>query len=302
MRDRSGGVVWWRRRLIWGVVLSIVLGAVSLLVDRVDTNLKMAALITLLGIALTVMIELRFRGEESAEELRREVTSLHEAQQAFDQHIDKFTVYASAPAACQRLLSDIAGDWRQIDEHSSVFLNWLRHDAEQEFRARLRELAAGHGTVDRHSRHYFRTHPLIDFAQIRSVDVKVTNYWNTGSGRRYLESQRTGITEHGLTVSRVFVLHRDRLAGARDTIRRHVEAGVAVSIVIREEVELDPEVPPLEDMSLVTDRSGVTGVLMPRSVNEPEMFTAEERRVAHAEEVMELLAQYARPVAEVYGD
>jgi hypothetical protein len=300
MTDRATGTAWWRRKLFWGVLVSVFLGAVSLFFEGVDGDVKLAVLIALLGIALTVVVELRLQSEESAEEFRSRLEGLHEAQRAFDQHIQRFTAYADAPAPCQELIADIADDWRRIDERSSVFLNWLRHDAEREFRARLHELGSGHGTVDRHSRHHFRTHPLIDFARIRSVDATLTNYWNTGSGRRYLESQRTGIEENGLEVSRVFVLSRDRIPGAREIVRRHVRAGIAVSIVVREEIEADPEVPELEDLSLVTDRSGVTGVLKPRSAGEPEIFTAEERRVAHAEEVVEFLTQYARSVDAVY--
>lgn len=302
MADTGGGIVWWRRKLIWGVFVSIFLGAVSLFFEGVDSNVKLAVLITLLGIALTVVVELRLQSEESATALRARVEQLHESQAAFDRHLERFAAYADAPTPCQDLLASVADDWRRIDERSSVFLNWLRQDAEREFRARLHELGSGHGTVDRHSRHHFRTHPLIDFARIRSVDATLTNYWNTGSGRRYLESQRTGIEENGLAVSRVFVLPRDRLASAREIIRRHVRAGIEVSIVVREEIEADPEVPEIEDLSLVTDRSGVTGVLKPRSAGEPEIFTAEERRVAHAEEVVEFLTQYARSVPDIYSN
>jgi hypothetical protein len=92
------------------------------------------------------------------------------------------------------------------------------------------------------------------------------------------------------------------LVAAREIVRRHVQAGVAVSIVVREEMATDPDLPEFEDMSLVTDRSGFTGVLMPRSASEPEIFTAEERQVAHAEEVVEFLAQYAHGVDDVYTE
>lgn len=300
MLNTDDNTKWWRRKLIWGLMVSVFLGTISLLVEGVNADIKLAMLITLLGATLTVVIELRLQSEESTTELQARVRLVHQAQQAFDQHINKFTAYAGAPSPCQQLIADISGDWRQIDERSSVFLDWLRQDAEREFRARLHELAAGHGTVDRHSRHYFRTHPLSDFARIRSVNVTLTTYWNTGSGRRYLENQRTGIAENGLDVSRIFVLRKDQLPSARDTICRQVDAGITVSIAIREEIEVDPDAPDLEDLSLVTDRSGVTGVLMPRSPNEAEIFTAEERRVAHAEEVVDFLAPYAHDVADVY--
>lgn len=285
---------------MWGVLVSVALGGFSLLIEGVDADLKIAAVITLLGIATTLVVELRFQSEESAVELHADVRQLHETQQAFDAHLDRFTDYVGAPGSCREFLADIAGDWRRIDERSSVFLDWLRQDAEREFRARLHELASGRGTVDRHSRHYFRTHPLIDFARIRSVDATLTNYWNTGSGRKYLESQRSGIAAGNLEVSRVFVLPKARLAAARDIVRRHVQAGVRVTIAVREDVEADPDVPAFEDMSLVTDRSGVTGVLMPRSAQEPEIFTTEERQVAHAEEVVEFLAQYANDIDAIY--
>lgn len=291
---------WWRKKLVLGVLVSVALGGFSLLIEGVDADLKTAAVITLLGIATTLVVELRLQSEESAVELRTELERLHETQHSFDAHLDRFTDYIGAPGSCRAFLADITEDWRRIDDRSSVFLDWLRQDAEREFRARLHELAAGRGTVDRRSRHHFRTHPLIDFASIRSVDATLTNYWNTGSGRSYLESQRSGIAAGNLEVTRVFVLPKARLATARDIVRRHVQAGVRVTIVVREDLEADPDLPEFEDMSLVTDRSGVTGVLMPRSAHEPEIFTTEERVVAHAEEVVEFLAQYANGIDDIY--
>lgn len=293
-------VPWWRRKLSWGVFVSVLLGALSLLFEGVNADLKTAAVITLLGIATTLVVELRFQSEESSDELRTALRGLHETQRAFDRHMDRFTDYVAAPGSCREFLSGIAEDWRRVDERSSVFLDWLRQDAERDFRARLHELAEGRGTVDRRSRHYFRSHPLIDFSRIRSVDATLTNYWNSGSGRSYLESQRSGIASGSLEVSRVFVVPRNRLADAREIIRSHVQAGVAVTIVVRDELAADPDLPEFEDMSLVTDRSGVTGVLMPRSAQEPEIFTTEERQVAHAEEVVEFLAQYARGIDDIY--
>ena len=298
MTEVRGEAPWWRRKLVWGVLVSVLLGGFSLAVEGVGADLKTAALIALVGITTTLVVELRFQSEESAAELRSAVRRLS----SFDRHLDRFTEYVAAPESCRAFLAEVTEDWHRIDDRSSVFLDWLRQDAEREFRARLRELAAGHGTVDKRSRHHFRTHPLIDFARIRSVDATLTGYWNTGSGKRYLESQRTGIASHGLVVTRVFVLPRARLVAAREIVRRHVQAGVAVSIVVREEMATDPDLPEFEDMSLVTDRSGFTGVLMPRSASEPEIFTAEERQVAHAEEVVEFLAQYAHGVDDVYTE
>ncbi|MBB4909639.1 hypothetical protein [Actinophytocola algeriensis] len=133
------------------------------------------------------------------------------------------------------------------------------------------------------------------------MDATLTNYWNTGGGRRYLESQRSGIAAGNLEVTRVLVLPRGQVANAREIIRRHVQAGVAVSIVVREDMAADPDLPEFEDYSLVTDRSGVTGVLMPRSAREADIFTTEERQVAHAEEVVELLAQYANDIDDIYS-
>lgn len=303
----TGGVPWWRRKLVWGVVVSVLLGAFSMIVEGVGFDVKLAALLTLLGIAVTVLVEMRFQSEESAsvavardDDLRAQISRLRDEQQDFDKHLTRFADYVAAPESCRDFLTEISADWQRIDDQSSVFLGWLRQDAELEFRARLHELAAGHGTVDRRSRHHFRTHPLIDFAQIRSVDATLTNYWNTGSGRHYLNSQRSGITDHGLDVSRVFVLWRAELPSAREIIRRHVQAGVTVSIVVREEIDADPELPAFEDMSLVTDRSGVTGVLMPRAAGEPEIFTAEELQVTRAEEVVEFLARYGRGIDDIY--
>jgi hypothetical protein len=295
--DNRKARVWWRQKLVWGILFSILLGGLSLIIEGADADLKIAALIALVGLALTLAIELRFQIEESETRNGR----LETAQKAFDRHLDRFVGYVSAPESCREFFAEISGDWHQVEEHKSVFLGWLRQDAENEFRVRLRELAAGHGTVDQKSRHYFRSHPLSDFSRIRSVDAKLTRYWLTARGRHYLNSQRSAITANGLDVSRVFVLGKSEIDGAVEIIRKNVQAGVKVAIVLREEITGDPDVPEIEDMSLVTDHSEVIGVLKPREPGEPELFTTEERQVARAEDLLDFLSPYARSVDDVFG-
>jgi hypothetical protein len=141
---------------------------------------------------------------------------------------------------------------------------------------------------------------LQDFAQIQSLNATITGYWNSAPGRRYVESQRTAIAGDGLVVSRVFVLSQAEVDSAADTMREQVQAGVNVSIVVREEIEPDPHVPKIEDLSLVTDRSGVIGVLRPGSPGDPDTFTTEEHQVAAAEYALEALTPYMRRVDEIY--
>ncbi|MBB4909638.1 hypothetical protein [Actinophytocola algeriensis] len=76
----TGVIAWWRRKLVWGVLVSVALGGFSLLVEGVDADLKTAAVITLLGIATTLVVELRFQSEESAVGLRADVRRLHDAR------------------------------------------------------------------------------------------------------------------------------------------------------------------------------------------------------------------------------
>jgi hypothetical protein len=299
---------WWKRKLIWGVSISILLGVLSLVVNRGEENLRFAALLALTGSALATGLELRFRFEEitaaqssQAVEQSAHAAQLAKAQAAFDLKLQNFTTYVQAPPSCQKFLADIAEDWHHIEEKSSVFLGWLRQDAEREFRTRLHELAGGHGVVDQRSRHYFRSHPLQDFAQIRSINAKTTGYWNSARGRRYVESQRTAIASNGLAVSRIFVLNSAEIASTTDIVRIQVQAGIIVSIVVREEIESDPDVPKIEDLSLVTDRTGVTGVLRPGSPDEPETFTTEEHQVAAAEYVLDALTPYTHHVDEIYA-
>ena len=67
MTSTSGIIVhtpWWKRKLIWGVSISILLGVLSLVVNRGEENLRFAALLALTGSALATGLELRFRFEE----------------------------------------------------------------------------------------------------------------------------------------------------------------------------------------------------------------------------------------------
>lgn len=141
---------------------------------------------------------------------------------------------------------------------------------------------------------------MLDFAQIRSVDAKLTSFWTSARGRHYLNSQKTAIAAKNLDVRRVFLLSRAEVKDATEVIRSNVQAGVQVSIVIREDIAGDPDLPDIEDMSLVTDRSGFTGVLMPGAPGGPDIFTAEERQVAHAEDILDFLVPYSRAVDDIY--
>jgi len=110
------------------------------------------------------------------------------------------------------------------------------------------------------------------------------------------------IAAKSLEVSRVFLLSRTEVTNATEVIRSNVQAGIQVSIVIREDIAADPDLPDIEDMSLVIDQSGVTGVLMPGAPGEPDIFTAEERQVARAEDILDFLLPYARTVDDIYLD
>jgi hypothetical protein len=97
------------------------------------------------------------------------------------------------------------------------------------------------------------------------------------------------------------VINKADVKAATDIIRSNVQAGVKVSIVLREDIANDPDVPKIEDMSLVTDHSGFTGVLRPEGPAGPDLFTAEERQVAYAEDLLRSMEPYARGVDDVFG-
>src|SRR5262245_42402513 len=134
---RTDGQPWWRSKVSWGILISILLGALSMAIEGAEADLKLAALLTLAGVALNLAIEMRFQTDENAAKLDR-----------VDTHLSRFVDYVSAPESCREFFAEIAEDWSQVETRSSVFLGWLRQDAEREFRVRLHELAAGHGTVD----------------------------------------------------------------------------------------------------------------------------------------------------------
>jgi len=107
--------------VFWGISISILLGFLSMIIEGAETNLKLAALLTLVGLALTIAIELRFQADESI----TATENMARSQQEFDRHLARFVDYVSAPASCREFFADISDDWRQIETRSSVFLGWL---------------------------------------------------------------------------------------------------------------------------------------------------------------------------------
>jgi hypothetical protein len=292
--DQVARPPWWKRQLAWGVLISIALGALSIIVDRGGDAVRFAVVVTLVGIAVTIGIEIRFRLEEIAS-VRAELT---EGQARLQRQLQEFGTYAVAPQSCREFFARIVEDWKRIDERGSVILDWSREDAARDFRARMSELALGRTPVD--SRHNFRSHPLQDFAEIRSLNAATTDFWRSARGRRYLEHQQTGITNGDLVVSRIFVLGKEQLEPVAEIVRANAAAGITVSIVLREEIAADPDVPPLRDLSLVTDHSGVAGVFTPGVPGEPEIFTTNQREVRGAEDVLTALEPYLRRIDEIY--
>jgi hypothetical protein len=275
-----------------------------MVVERGGDALRLAAVVALVGIGLVISIELRLRIEDiaacRAANAARHATGtaeIAEAQAQFHEQLRYLGTYSDAPTSCREFMSRIVEDWRRVEHRRSVILSWSREDAEDEFRARLGELALGRAPVGIQSRHNFRSHPLQDFAQIRWLNVATTQYWNTARGRRYLDNQRTGIDNGHLKVSRIFVVGKDELESASDTIRRSVDAGVRVSIVLREEIASNPEIPNLRDLSLVT-HSGVGGVITPGAPGEAEVFTTNEHEVRMAEGVLRALEPYLHSADE----
>lgn len=303
--DQGGRPSWWKRQLIWGVLISIALGVLSILVDRGGDALRFAVVVMLVGVAVTVGIEMLFRLDNlasaravSAARQEAAATELAKRQAELQRQLREFGAYAEAPQNCRDFFLRIVDDWKLIEQRRSVILEWARDDAVRDFHARISELALGRTPVD--SRHNFRSHPLQDFAEIRSVNTKTTDYWRSARGRRYLEHQRTGITGGDLVVSRIFVLGKDEIEPVEEVVRANVAAGIKVSVVLREEIAADPEVPPLRDLSLVTDHSGVAGVFTPGVPGEPEIFTTNQRDVRGAEDVLAALEPYLRGIDEIY--
>ncbi len=253
IESQIGRPSWRKRQLAWGVLISLGLAALSMVVERGGDALRLAAVVALVGIGLVICIELRLRIEDigasqAANAARRDTgtAEIAAAQAQFNEQLRYLGTYSDAPTSCREFMSRIVEDWRRVEHRGSVILSWSREDAEHEFRARLGELALGRTPVDIQSRHNFRSHPLQDFAQIRSLNVAMTQY----------------------------------------------------SIVLREEIASDPEIPNLRDLSLVTDHSGVGGVITPGGPGEAEVFTTNEHEVRMAEDVLHALEPYLHSVDE----
>jgi hypothetical protein len=289
---------WWQRRLTWGALIALGLGGVSAVTDLGGAGLRLGAVLTISGIVLTLAIDFYVRLEEIAEEQSTRAAALEQAQATFTQALDSLVPFTGISPGCRAFLTAVAEDWRRVEETGSVFLTWIMDDQQHEFRARLHNIAKGQATVDRHGRHYFRSTNLKDFARIRSLSATNPGYWSTQHGLHYLSNQRVAIAQ-GLQVSRYLVLGRDELESAIDVVRAQLDAGVDLSIIVRDDVSLEEDRHNLrDDRSLVTDNAGVVGVLRP--ADRTEIFTTDEAEVRETDRILRELRVYAQRPHEIF--
>ncbi|NDU72249.1 hypothetical protein GWI34_06370 [Actinomadura sp. DSM 109109] len=298
MAERKPAVPWQRGRLVFGGLLSVVLGTLTVVAGLGGTTGRLALLVTLVGVTLTLVIDAFFRREESIHHDQN-----HLAEIASALAITKSL--ADAPAECQAFVREIAEQWTRIDERNSAILLKLREARQRVFTEDMRDLANGQSPLGR--RHEFRPGILPELAEMTALSATGNDYWWTGRDTTYLAAERSAIAEGGLTLHRILVLSNAELDGPMlGILREQLDAGIVLDVVIREEVSPLDQKCLTGDRALVTDKGGIVGVVIPGNdaddaVVDAGHFTINEERIQNARGILQTLAPYRTPAAELLG-
>ncbi|MFC4053283.1 hypothetical protein ACFOY4_26655 [Actinomadura syzygii] len=295
MAERKTAVPWQRGRLVFGGLLSIVLGSVTLLAGAGGTNGRLALIVTLASVNLTLVIDAFFRREESIHQDRK---SLEEISAALA--ITKSL--ADAPPACHAFIREIAEQWTLIDRRNSAILLKLREARQRAFTEEMRDLANGQSPLGR--RQEFRPGILPALIEMTALSATGNDYWWTGRDTTYLATERAAIARNDLALNRILVLSETEVDAAMvDVLREQLDAGIVLHVVIAETV------PPLHqkcltsDRALVTDKGGIVGVVIPGNDQEDAVadaghFTINEDRIQNTRDILDALAPYQVPATE----
>lgn len=288
---------WWRRRLVWGAFVAVALGIVSVVFDQGGPGLRFGVLITLAGATAALASDLLFRLEEvaSEQEARESKIALE-----LSGPLSEFPAFTNATPSCRAFFSSFVSEWSEIEKRGSQFQALVLEDAQLAFRQLLRELSIGTATVDK-GRLNFRLMPLQAFAEIRSLSATNPAFWDGQLGAEFLKNQREAIRAGTLTVERILMLDAEEAAVSKEIVARQVQAGIAITIVLREDVPA-MVLSEVKDQSLVTDRGGVVGVLRPVPGGEAETFATDEKNVGDARRIFNSLRPYVRAASSVYPD
>jgi hypothetical protein len=297
---------WWRRPWVWGVGLSLVLGIASTLLDQDRTAVQVALVAVLAGTAVGLLVDQYVRFDDIREDLRSANTAGN------DKILDalaRANPIIRATHNCQVFAAGLADDWKRIEESRGHFHKKIFDELQKEFADKVHDLAEGRVDIDAESFYSFRRQPMEQFKEMYMVHARELTYWDTTPGRRYLNRQREAISAGRLMVERIFVVSGTDLDVARPIIERHLNAGITVSIVIREEV-VGADRSHLVDLGVITDDNRRKILVRPRADADPdsaptrqlEMISDKPGDIAVAESSIAVLQHnYAQAIADVYG-
>jgi hypothetical protein len=294
--ERKPAVPWQRGRLVFGGLLSVALGTMTVVAGLGGTTGRLALLVTLVGVILTLVIDAFFRREESIHHDQNQLAEISSAL-AITKSL------ADAPSECQAFVREIAEQWIRIDDRNSAILLKLREARQRAFTEDMRDLANGQSSLGR--RQEFRPGILPALTKMTALSATGNDYWWTGRDTTYLAAERSAVTDGGLTLHRILVLSRSDMDGAMlELLREQLDAGIVLDVVIREEVSPLDQGCLTGDRALVTDKGGIVGVVIPGNdendaVVDAGHFTINEDRIESTRDILQTLAPYQTPAADL---
>ena len=286
----------WKRRITWGILISLALGVLSIVIGIGGASLRLGAIITITGAVLTLIVDAQFRlGEVVQEQQRREDIIV----QAHREAATALGVLSGISDRCRGFLLDTAADWKRVEAAESTLLDRILEDQQLDFRSRLHALANGEISMDRRTFMQFRSVSIRDLKSMRGTSAVNPDYWRTPQGWQYLANQKDAIAA-GLDVRRILVLPRDTLMDWLDVVRGQIDAGVSLTLIIQDEVEKEYQRFLDMDRFIVVDRGGVQGVLFHSPKSADHMFTNDKAKVRETERILDDLRAYEHHPADIY--
>jgi hypothetical protein len=290
---------WATKRLTWGLITAVAVGVLSVLVDQGGTQVRLGALITLAGVLLAVAVECYFSITETKNDQSRHADAVRRYHLDMEAAVSDLAVLARAPQELRDFIREVARAWEAIEGVHSLLLHRILEDQRLEFQSKLSALSNGQVTMDRQSWLQFRSSSLDDLVTMRGISATNPAYWRTPQGIRYLANQRRAI-DAGLTIHRVIVLPHHQIPDWFDIVEQQRQAGVHVTIVLREQVEPDDSHLLAVDRFLITDKAGVRGALFYGSGTEGLTFTNDEAQIRETDRILDNFRAYERSPESLY--
>jgi hypothetical protein len=288
------------------VGLSLVLGVASTFLDEKDAALQVALVAALAATAVALLIDQYVRFDDVRDGLRSAYTS---GNADILRAMKMANPIMRATHSYQELAAGLVDDWRRVEQTKNKLHAQVFEAARREFAKKLHDLAEGRVEIDAESPYGFRRQPMEQFRSMHMVQIRGLAYWDTQPGKKYLDLQSRAIRAGELAVERIFVLDNGDLEAARPVVERHAVAGIAVRIVIRDDVVKD-DLRHLVEQGLIIDDNDHKIVIRPvagggagASRFPRELISDQLDDVATAVESISVLRNdYAEDLAAIYPD